>query len=73
MVSDNTQDVDDIVSGFKLSSDKALWIYRATNHLISDTVDWDADTSPTGMSYARSPDTTGAFVTGAASKGLPNP
>lgn len=68
-----TQDVDDTISGFKLGSDEELWIYRAADQQLSDGVDWDQGSSPMGMSYAREPDTTGAFTTMAQSKGLPNP
>ena len=68
-----TQDVDDTISGFKLGSDEELWVYRAADQLVSDAVDWDQGASPMGMSYARVPDKTGAFVTTDESKGLPNP
>jgi hypothetical protein len=68
-----TQDVDDTISGFKLGSDEELWIYRASDHALSDGVDWPEGASPAGSSYARAPDATGAFVTGAPSKGQPNP
>ncbi len=67
------QDVDDIISGFKLASDEELWIYRASDHALSDGVDWAAGAGPTGMSYARSPDVFGPFVTGAQTRGAVNP
>lgn len=67
------QDIDDPISGFKLGGDEDVWIYRASDMALSDGVDWDEGASPTGMSFARSPDTTGAFVTGAQSKGAANP
>jgi len=66
-------DVDDTTVGFKLGSDEEVWIYRASDHALSDGVDWDQGAAPAGTSYARSPDTTGAFVTGAPSKGAANP
>lgn len=69
----HVQDVDDPISGFKLGGDEEVWIYRASDHALSDGVDWDAGAAPTGMSYARVPDTTGDFVTGAQSKGVANP
>jgi len=67
------QNVDDTTSGFKLASDEELWIYRASDHALSDGVDWAQGDSPAGMSYARAPDVFGPFVTGAPSKGTPNP
>jgi len=68
-----TQDIDDTISGFKLASDEEIWIYRASDHALSDSVDWAEGAAPTGMSYARKPDKTGAFATGAQSKGTANP
>lgn len=67
------QEVDDTISGFKLGGDEELWIYRASDHALSDGVDWDAGAAPTGKSYARSPDVFGPFVTGAQSRGIANP
>ena len=67
------QNVDDTVSGFKLASDEELWIYRVSDHALSDGVDWAEGAAPAGMSYARSPDVFGPFVTGAQSKGATNP
>lgn len=67
------QNVDDTVSGFKLGSDEELWIYRASDHALSDGVDWAEGAAPAGMSYARSPDVFGPFVTGAQTKGTTNP
>ena len=67
------QDVDDPISGFKLGGDEEVWIYRASDRAMSDGVDWAAGAAPTGMSYARKPDKTGAFATGAQSKGVANP
>jgi hypothetical protein len=68
-----TQDIDDALSGFKLGSDEELWVYRAADGALSDGVDWPEGASPAGMSYARVPDKTGTFATGAPSKGSPNP
>jgi hypothetical protein len=67
------QTIDDASSGFKLASDEELWIYRASDHALSDGVDWAEGDSPAGMSFARSPDVFGPFVTGAPSRGAPNP
>jgi hypothetical protein len=67
------QNVDDVTSGFKLASDEELWIYRASDHALSDGVDWAEGAAPAGMSYARSPDVFGPFVTGAQSRGAANP
>lgn len=67
------QDVDDPVSGFKLGSDEEVWIYRISDNALSDGVDWAQGAAPTGMSYARTPDKTGDFTTGAQSKGAANP
>jgi hypothetical protein len=67
------QDIDDTISGFKLGSDEEVWIYRATDHALSDGVDWAEGAAPSGMSFARSPTVFGNFVTGAQSKGMANP
>jgi hypothetical protein len=67
------QDIDDTISGFKLGSDEEVWVYRASDHALSDGVDWAEGASPAGMSYGRSPTVFGAFVTGAQSKGAANP
>lgn len=66
------QDVDDATSGFKLGSDEELWVYRASDHALSDGVDWPEGASPAGMSYARVPDVFGAFVTQTATRGAAN-
>ena len=57
------QDVTDALSGFKLASDEQLWIYRGSDHVLVDGVDWAEADSPAAGSYARSPDTTGPFTT----------
>jgi hypothetical protein len=67
------QDVDDLISGFKLGSDEEVWVYRASDQALSDGVDWPEGAAPTGMSFARAPTITGDFVTGAPSKGVANP
>jgi hypothetical protein len=67
------QDIDDTISGFKLGSDEEVWIYRASDMVLSDGIDWAQGAAPTGMSYARVPDKTGNFATGAQSKGAANP
>jgi hypothetical protein len=67
------QDVDDTISGFKLGGDEALYVYRISDSALVDSVDWDEGAAPTGMSYARIPDTTGDFVMGSTqSKGEAN-
>lgn len=67
------QDIDDTTSGFKLGGDEEVWIYRASDHALSDGIDWAEGAGPAGMSYARVPDKTGSFATGAQSKGVANP
>jgi len=67
------QDIDDTISGFKLGSDEAVFVYRASDQTLSDTVDWAEGAAPAGMSFARLPTVFGDFVTGAPSKGLANP
>lgn len=67
------QDVDDTISGFKLGGDEELWIYRASDHALSDGVDWAAGDAPTGKSFARSPDVFGPFATSAQTRGTANP
>ena len=68
-----TQDCDGTTVPFKLASDEELWIYRASDHLLSDGVDWNEGDSPAGGSYARIPDTFGPFTTTMnPTKGLPN-
>lgn len=57
------QDVDGTVVPFKLGSDEELWVYRAADQMLSDGVDWDEGASPAGSSFARIPDTFGAFQT----------
>jgi hypothetical protein len=66
------QNIDDVTSGFKLGSDEEVWIYRASDHALSDGVDWAEGAAPTGMSFARSPDIFGPFVTGAQTRGVAN-
>jgi hypothetical protein len=67
------QDVDDVISGFKLGSDEAIFVYRASDQALSDSVDWDEGAAPATMSFARSPTVFGDFATGAQSKGTANP
>ncbi len=66
------QDVDDVTAGFKLAGDEELWVYRASDHALSDGVDWADGASPAGMSYARVPDVFGPFVTQTATRGTAN-
>ena len=69
----HAQDVDDTISGFKLGGDEELWVYRIADQQLSDGVDWDEGAAAAGTSYARSPDTTGAFATTATpTKGTAN-
>ncbi len=67
------QDIDDATSGFKLGSDEAVFVYRAADQALSDSVDWDEGAAPASMSFARSPTIFGEFATGAQSKGTANP
>jgi hypothetical protein len=68
-----TQDVDGVVVPFKLASDEELWVYRASDHALSDGVDWADGDSPAGGSFARIPDTFAPFVTTThQTKGTPN-
>ena len=67
------QDIDDTISGFKLGSDEAVFVYRASDQALSDSVDWDEGAAPATMSFARSPTIFGEFATGAQSKGTANP
>jgi hypothetical protein len=68
-----TVDCDGVTVPFKLGSGEELWIYRASDHALSDGVDWAVGDSPTGGSYARIPDTFGPFTTTMnPTKGLPN-
>lgn len=67
------QDIDDTISGFKLGSDEAVFVYRASDQQLSDSVDWDEGAAPANMSFARSPTIFGDFATGAQSKGVANP
>jgi len=67
------QNVDDATAGFKLSSDEELWVYRASDHALSDGIDWPDGAAPAGSSYARSPSIFGPFVTGSQTPGSANP
>jgi len=67
------QDIDDATSGFKLGGDEEIWVYRASDHALSDGVDWEEGDSPAGMSFGRSPSILGGFVTGAQTRGVANP
>src|SRR5262245_35748554 len=67
------QEVDGTVVPFKLGADEELWVYRASDDMLSDGVDWNTGDSPTGSSFARIPDTFGTFQTTAhQTKGAPN-
>ncbi len=67
------QNVDTATSGFGRGGDEELWVYRISDQALSDGVDWPTGAAPTNMSYARSPNITGDFATGAPSKGVANP
>jgi hypothetical protein len=66
------QDIDGTVVPFKLASDEEVWIYRASDHALSDGIDWPDGAAPTGMSYARIPDVFGPFQTAPQSRGGAN-
>ena len=67
------QDVDGTVVPFKLGSDEELWVFRASDNAVSDTVDWAEGDSPMDGSYARNPDIFGAFATSTTpTRGAPN-
>ena len=55
-------DATDETNGFKLGSDEEVSIYRIADQRLSDKADWTEGDSPGGESFARIPDTTGAFV-----------
>lgn len=57
------QDVDGTTVPFKLGSDEELWVYRASDHALSDGVDWAEGDSPAHGSFARNPDVFGPFTT----------
>lgn len=68
-----TVDLDGVVVPFKLSADEEVWVYRASDHALSDGVDWTDGDSPDNGSYARVPDTFAPFVTSMhPTKGAPN-
>jgi hypothetical protein len=71
-------DATDETNGFKLGSDEEVSIYRIADQRLSDKADWAEGESPGGESFARIPDTTGAFartnmVTRAAANLADNP
>jgi hypothetical protein len=69
----HVQECSDAANGFKLGSDEELWIYRASDQMTSDAVDWSEGQSPVGGSFARIPDTTGVFTTVTPdTQGMPN-
>jgi hypothetical protein len=58
---------------FKLGSGEEVWIYRGSDHALSDGTAWMVGQSPDGGSYARIPDTFGPFTTTMhPTKGEPN-
>lgn len=67
------QDIDDVVSGFKIGSDEEIWIYRIADARVSDSLDWAEGDSPTNESFARFPDKSGTFArTNVVTKGAAN-
>jgi hypothetical protein len=69
----HVQDISDELVGFKLGSDEAVYLYRATDRALSDYADWAEGESPAGGSWARVPDTSGEFQTlDTATRGQPN-
>lgn len=68
-----TVDLDGVVVPFKLAADEEVWVYRASDHALSDGVDWAEGDSPATGSFARVPDTFAPFVTSVhPTKGGPN-
>ncbi|HEX4450622.1 MAG TPA: hypothetical protein VH143_07120 [Kofleriaceae bacterium] len=68
-----TVDCDGSAVPFKLGSGEELWIYRASDHAVSDGTAWMVGQSPPGGSFARIPDTFGPFTTTMnPTKGEPN-
>jgi hypothetical protein len=68
-----TVDLDGTAVPFKLASDEEFWVYRASDHALSDGVDWADGDSPANGSFARVPDTFAPFVTSLhPTKGTPN-
>lgn len=68
-----TVDLDGVTVPFKLATDEEIWVYRASDHLLSDGVDWNDGDSPVNDSFARVPDTFAPFVTSMhPTKGTPN-
>ncbi|HEY4179985.1 MAG TPA: hypothetical protein VGM90_24250 [Kofleriaceae bacterium] len=56
-------DASDAISGFAYGSADSAIVKRVSDLHISDSVDWTAgQAGPAGSSYARHPDTTGAFA-----------
>lgn len=59
----HAQDVSTALSGFGLGSDEELWVYRIADQRVSDSVDWAEGAAPAESTFARLPDTIGAFQT----------
>jgi len=69
----HVQDVSDAQNGFGLGGDEELWLYRASDQMLSDGVDWVEGASPAGGSFARIPDIFGPFTTVTPdTRGAPN-
>ncbi len=68
----HAQDVDDLGAGFKLASDEEVWVYRIADQRLADGVDWAEGNAAAGTSFRRIPDATGAFATGAQTRGASN-
>ena len=64
-------EISDETLGFRLKGDEELSLFDE-DALMIDGVDWEEGDSPEGLSFARSPNLTGAFVTGQPSPGQPN-
>lgn len=69
----HVQDVASDTSGFALGGDEEVWIYRIADGRLVDGVDWDEGDAPANQSFARLPDTTGAFArTNVVTRGAAN-
>lgn len=64
-------ELSDETVGFKLKGDEELYLFDE-ELLMIDGVDWEEGDSPEGLSFARSPDLSGEFMTNEPSPGEPN-
>ena len=69
----HVQEVTDATSGFALGSSDSLWLYRVGTTVHCDGTSWRNGDSPSGGSWSRIPDGTGAFeVTTPDTRGVRN-